>query len=144
MLSASFFLCALVTFGQTNFYEQVSQLWLSGQKTNVLGIAEQRLQQNSNDIAGLILKMEYQIEFCNLGDVTNTMQNVLTAGSEITTTHFVALFPSVTGSVHHLLTMIPIYPTNELAADQAKGSITNKPLSYGNAIKALQDDGYFQ
>jgi len=145
MLSAvTVFLCVIVAYGQTNFYEQVSQLWLSGQKTNVLNIAEQRLQQNTNDIAGLILKMEYQIEFCDLSGVTNTMQKVLTAGGGITSSNFVALFPSITGSVHHLLTMIPLYPTNELAADQTKGSITNKPLSYGNAIKALQDDGYFQ
>ena len=145
MLSmAAVFLYALVVFGQTNFYEQVTQLWYSGQKTNVLNIANQRLQQNTNDIAGLLLKMEYEIEFLELSQVTNTMERVLQVGPNITTSNFVAIYPKVTGSINHLKTMIPLYPTNELAADQGKWNISGKPLPCGDVIKALQDDGYFQ
>ena len=134
----------LGAFGQTDFYEQVSSMWYSGNKTGVLNIAEQRLQQDTNDIAGLILKMEYEIEFLNFEAMTNTMQQVVTVGSGISTTNFATVFPSVQGSVNHLLNMIPLYPTNEIAADREKGNISGKPLDFGDAIKALQDDGYFQ
>lgn len=132
------------SFAQTGFYEEVSALWYSGQKSNVLNIAEQRLQQNTNDIAGLILKMEYQIEFVELDVVSNTMQRVLDVGSQITTTNFVAAFPLVQSDINHLLQVLPLYPTNEIAADRAKATIASKPLAAGEAIKALQDDGYFE
>ena len=135
---------AIEAFGQTNFYEQVSSMWYSGNKTGVLSIAEQRLQQNTNDMAGLILKMDYQIEFVELDAVSNTMQRVIDVGSQVATTHFAAAFSLVQSDINHLLQMLPLYPTNEIAADIAKASIANKPLTSGYAIKALQDDGYFQ
>lgn len=135
---------SFVAYGQTSFYEQVTSLWYSGQKTNVLNIAEQRLQQNTNDIAGLILKMEYEIEFLDFGAMTNTMRRVLVVGGQITTTNFVAAYPALGGSINHLLNMIPLYPTNEIAADRAKGNLSGKPLAFKDAIKALQNDGYFQ
>lgn len=136
--------CVVQAFGQTNFYEEVSSMWYSGNKTGVLSIAEQRLQQNTNDIAELILKMEYQIEFVELNAVSNTMQRVLDVGSQVTTTNFTAAFPLVQSDINHLIQMLPLYPTNEIAGDIEKASIANKPLSSGYAIKALQDDGYFQ
>ena len=151
MIQSRFAMAALIvlvgvieTSGQTNFYEQVSSQWYSGNKTGVLSIAEQRLQQNTNDIAGLILKMDYQIEFVELDTVSNTMKRVLDVGSQITTTNFAAAFSLVQSDINHLLQMLPLYPTNEIAADIAKASIANKPLTSGYAIKALQDDGYFQ
>jgi len=131
-------------FGQTNFYEEVSSMWYSGNKTGVLSIAQQRLQQNTSDVAGLILKMEYQIEFVELSAVSNTMQRVLDVGSQVTTTNFAAAFPLVQSDINHLFQLLPLYPTNETAGDIEKANISNKPLSSGYAIKALQDDGYFQ
>lgn len=131
------------TFGQTNFYEEVSSMWYSGNKTGVLSIAEQRLLQNTNDIAGLILKMEYQIEFVELNAVSNTLQRVLNVGSQIMTTNFTVAFSLMQSDINHLLQMLPLYPPNEIAGDIEKASIANKPLSSGYAIKALQDDGYF-
>ena len=151
MIQSRFAMAALIvlvgvieTSGQTNFYEQVSSQWYSGNKTGVLSIAEQRLQQDTNDIAGLILKMDYQIEFVELDTVSNTMKRVLDVGSQVTTTNFAAAFSLVQSDISHLLQMLPLYPTNEIAADIAKASIANKPLTSGYAIKALQDDGYFQ
>ena len=63
--------------------------------------------------------------------------------ANIETEKFSALFPLLEGSVTHLMNMIPLYPANELAADIEKANISGKPLSFGTAIKALQDDGYF-
>ena len=146
VLLAAFVVLAgvLESFGQTNFYDEVLALWYAGQKTNVLNIAEQRLQQNTNDIAGLILKMDYQIEFVELDVVSNTMQKVLDVGSQITTTNFIAVFPLVQSDINHLFEMLPLYPTNEIAADREKANLASKPLTSGYAIKALQDDGYFE
>ena len=144
LLAAVLFLSAIAAFGQTNFTEQVLSLWYSGQKTNVLIIAEQRLQQNTNDIAGLILKMEYEIEYLQLDQATNTMDRVLQVGSTITSSNFAACYPKLEGSINHLKTMIPLYPPDELVADQGKCNISGKPLPSKDVLKALQDDGYFE
>ncbi|MDD2600148.1 MAG: hypothetical protein PHO37_13140 [Kiritimatiellae bacterium] len=51
--------CRTCVFAQTNFYTNVTNLWYQGYKTNVFAIANERLAQNTNDIAGLILKAEF-------------------------------------------------------------------------------------
>ena len=91
---------ALVAFpvlAQTNFYNQVSQMWLAGQKAQVYSIATNRLAANTNDIAGLVLKMEYELAFVDLGNLTNTMQKVVSIGSSINTTNFAQIFPQLQG-----------------------------------------------
>ena len=47
----------IAVLAQTDFYANVTNLWYQGNKTNVLAIANARLAQNSNDIAGLILNL---------------------------------------------------------------------------------------
>ena len=129
--------------GQTNFYEEVSSMWYSGNKTGVLSIAEQRLQQNTNDIAGLLLKLEYEVEFLQLSSVTNTMMQVLTAGQAFTGTNFSQVYPALQADYEVMETVVTNYPSEELTADQAKSSIAGKTMSCDAAIRALQDDDYF-
>ncbi|MDA3798139.1 MAG: hypothetical protein PF692_03555 [Kiritimatiellae bacterium] len=138
------FLVASSIYSQTNFTENISSLWFAGQKTNVLSIATNRLAINSNDIAGLILKMEYEVEFLDFDNVTNTMQRVLTQGALITTTNFVGCYPDISNDIARLQYVLPLYPTNKIAGDRLKGNIPGKPFSYTKIIKALEDDGYFQ
>jgi hypothetical protein len=138
------FLAGNSIYSQTNFTENVSSLWFAGQKTNVLSIATNRLAVSSNDMAGLILKMEYEIEFLDFANVTNTMQQVLTQGALITTTNFVGCFQETRDSINDLLYVLPFYPTNEIAGDRLKGNIAGKRMSFRSEIQALEDDGYFQ
>jgi hypothetical protein len=135
--------CFAQTWGQTNFYEQVSSMWYSGNKTGVLSIAEQRLQQNTNDIAGLLLKLEYEVEFLQLSNVTNTMRQALIAGETFAGTNFTQVYPVLQADYEVMKIVVTNYPPDELAADQAKSSIAGKTMSCDAAIKALQDDGYF-
>ena len=130
-------------FAQTNFYEEVSSMWYSGNKTGVLSIAEQRLQQNTNDVAGLLLKLEYEVEFLQLSSVTNTMVQALAAGGAFTGTNFVQVYPALQADYEVMKTVVTNYPPEELTADQAKSSIVGKTMSCDAAIRALQDDGYF-
>jgi hypothetical protein len=146
LIITAVFLAANSIYSQTNFTENVSSLWFAGQKTNVLSIATNRLAVSSNDIAGLILKMEYEIEFLDFDNVTNTMHQVLTQGALITTTNFVAEFPTIQTDISNMFEIITLTPLTqeELALERAKGSITNKPLMYKKALIALKQDGYFQ
>ena len=118
-------------------------MWYSGNKTGVLSIAEQRLQQNTNDIAGLLLKLEYEVEFLQLSNVTNTMRQALIAGETFAGTNFTQVYPVLQADYEVMKIVVTNYPPDELAADQAKSSIAGKTMSCDAAIKALQDDGYF-
>jgi hypothetical protein len=121
-----------------------SGLWLAGHKSNVLAIANARLAQNTNDIAGLLLKLDYDIEFLRFESFSNTMDRALQVGSVITTTNFAACYPVLAARDEILRGMIPSYPSDQIDADRAKGNLSGKPLPSKSILKALEKDGYFQ
>ncbi|MGI6495059.1 MAG: hypothetical protein ACOX5G_03045 [Kiritimatiellia bacterium] len=125
---------------QTNFYDHVTRMWLNGQKQEVYCIATNRLAVASNDIAGLVLKMEYELALCDF-NLTNTLAKAVAVGSNITTTNFVQLYPLLQLEASDLLVFLASYSTNCLAEDRAKASITNKPMTYRRFLKAIEDDG---
>ena len=129
---------------QTNFYANVTNLWYQGYKSNVLAIANARLEQNTNDIAGLILKMEHHIAFSDMSEISNSFWRVINVGDAITTTNFVAKYPEKRENLLGILEFIRDNPVSseDLAAEQAKGNINHKPLPAA-LIEALQQDGFF-
>lgn len=129
---------------QTGFYANVSGMWLEGRKSEVYQMAQQRLAADTNDVAGLCLKMEYEVAFLDFANVSNTMVRFLQQGAAVTSEHFAAQFPFVQEDVSHLLALLPEYPPERIAEDRLKGAITNKPLIWGTCIEALEEDGYFE
>jgi hypothetical protein len=138
-----FLVAASAAKSQTNFYENVSSLWFSGKKCDVLQIAEQRLQKNPNDIAGLLLKVEYQTEYLQFVEITNNSSKILELGKVYTGTNFAKVFPILKADYEVLSQVIKHYPPNEYAADLAKTNIIGKTMSCDAEIRALQKDGYF-
>jgi len=134
----------ITAFAQTNFYQQVSSMWFSGNKQGVLDIANQRLAQNSNDIAGLLLKLEYEVEFLQTNNITSTIAKIIEVGGRYTETNFARQFPALKADYEVIKSVITNYPPDEFSVDQAKSSIPGKPLTCADEIKALQNDGYFQ
>lgn len=141
-LSLSFF-CAVGMAG-AGFYANVPGMWLDGRKAEVYEMAQQRLAADTNDVAGLCLKMEYEVAFLDFANVSNTMVRFLQQGAAVTSEHFAAQFPFVQEDVSHLLALLPEYPPERIAEDRLKGAITNKPLIWGTCIEALEEDGYFE
>jgi hypothetical protein len=133
------------TFAQTNFYTNVTNLWYQGYKTNVLDIANTRLAANSNDIAGLILKAEYNFEFYEVGDISNAYFRVIQVGDTITTTNFVKRWQEL--SRERILWILddfaeePVTP-QDVQEGKQKALINEKSLP-ASLIEALLKDGYF-
>ena len=137
-----------VVFAQTNFYTNVTNLWYQGGefRTNVLTLANARLAANSNDIAGLILKAEYNFEFLEMDDMSNAFLRVIQVGDTITTTNFVKYYQEMTkGRILHLLDDFVENPitVQEIQTEQHKAFIPEKPLPSARLIEALLKDGYF-
>ena len=145
LIIAFVILTVSIMYSQTpDFHTNVTNLWYQGYKSNVLEIAEQRLSTDTNDIVGLILKLEFEAAFLEFSSISNTAQRVLDVAPMITTTNFANLFPFYTNRVHILLDVIPRYTSEKLAIDKPKAFIPHKPTPADRFIKALQDDGYFE
>ena len=130
-------------FAQTNFYTNVTNLWYQGQISNVLTVATNRLTVNSNDIAGLVLKMECDVALLNLSAISNSILRVIQIGDTITTENFVKKFQIEREEMINDLELFKTYPTpNDLPTERAKAFIKNKEMpTY--LFEALNKDGYF-
>lgn len=124
------------------FFTNVTNLWWQGHKSNVLAIAEQRLSCNSNDIAGLILKMECDFEFLNLDSISNSIQRVIDCGKTITTSNYASKYPAFKFSLDytlHLFTINELYANLEV--DRAKALLPEKHMSFEDDLLAVCLDG---
>jgi len=131
---------------QIDFYTNVTNLWYQGSKSNVLAIAQQRLNINSNDMAGLLLMMEWHITAGDNFELSNACQRVIEVGSTIQTPNFSTLYGETkTNALDMMEFMTEYHPTQEQEkSDKLKGLLPFKPLCVAEEIEALQKDGYFQ
>ena len=137
-------------FAQTNApidnFALVTNLWWNGYKTNVLQIAEQRLAANSNDLAGLILKMEFNIASNNVECFSNDINAVLANLCIVNGTNFARAVDDFRFDLNASLDFLQngFHPTQEeISEDKAKFTINGKPFVYEQELKALHDDGLF-
>jgi len=137
------------SLAQTNFYTNVTNLWYQGGegRSNVLDIANARLAVNTNDIAGLILKAEYHLEFLETESISNAYLRVIQVGDTITTTHFVNNWQEGLSRYAFLYILdvvakTPLTP-QQIQAEKHKALLPRKKLPAARLIEALQKDGYF-
>jgi len=126
-----------------DFYTNVTNFWYQGQKTKVLALGEQRLNINSNDMPGLIIKLAYADEFSQLGVLSNLYHRVLSLGETITNENFTMQYPLLKYDTEGCLEFLTTYHPSpaELLQEQAKGLLTEKPFPYDFILEALQKDG---
>ena len=129
---------------QSNFYEQVKTMWFNGNKQGVLDIANQRLAVNSNDIAGLLLRCEYEGENLLFDAATNTMARIIELIPTFNGTNFAAEIPWLEEDYEVMKIIITNYPPEEYLSDLAKTNALGKTMACDDYIKALQADGYFE
>lgn len=143
---------AFSTVAQTNLppvdnFALVTNLWFNGHKSNVLAIAEQRLAVNSNDLAGLVLKMEYDFEFINASCISNDMSAVISTIQLINMTNrntFLHREEIVNDLTAFLRILREYKPTPaEFEEDRAKALIIHKKMNFEGYLKWLHDDGLF-
>ena len=127
-------------------YASVTNMWWNGYKTNVLAIAESRLEANTNDIVGIMLKLEYYFSFTYRDDFTNNIPKAIEVAAKVHTPNFSAVFDDFVETMTELETFIRENPLSEsdLQRERAKGSIAHKRMNFRCYLKALDDDGFFE
>lgn len=128
----------------TPFFSNVTNLWFQGHKSNVLAIAQERLTCNSNDTAGLILKMEYDIEyeFDDLLSVSNSIQRVIDNLETINTPLCVTNRPHFRMLLTDLQNVVldsTMY--DDIANDKAKANLPGKKFLFEKALLDICHDG---
>ena len=126
------------------FFVNVTNLWYQGYKSNVLAIAEERLASNSNDIAGLVLKMEYglEFEFEDLQSLSNSIQKVIDSAKDITTPRCASNYPDfklLLEDIKDLSFDSSMY--NDVEADKAKANLPGKPFLFEDQLLVICLDG---
>jgi hypothetical protein len=143
-------LTAMIVFSvnvgaQTNLFTTVTNLWQQGYRSNVLAIANTRLQQNTNDLVGLFIKVEYDIEFAQRHSISNSAARLFAVGDTITSTNFLNVYPAYREDLLYTLDYIRESPItgNQLLEEQNKGNLNHLPFWGSEELEALQKDGYF-
>lgn len=127
----------------SDYYNAITNLWHQGRQTNVLAMSEQRLATNSCDIAGLLMKASYDFDFSNAATLSNTLVRVLAVGDTITTPAFTNVYKILRFDIRGTFKTIATETPEEHAADMLKVQGVGHPMAYEDALKALDDDGYF-
>ena len=118
------------------FFSNVTNLWYQGYKSNVLAIAEERLALDGNDAAGLVLKMEYDMEFLNFGTLSNSVISVMRRFQDVSSTNRFWNSSIFTASLTHLLDIQTNSVTYECAdEDRAKAALPSGRMLYEDIIK---------
>jgi uncharacterized protein YccT (UPF0319 family) len=144
LLLAGFLLCITMTAqaDTTPFSTNIDTMWVAGNKSGALAIANTRLTANANDIAGLLITLEYQMDYSDITHLKATMDKIIAVGATITTTNFVKLYPDLKDDLTNEETNVLPNVTPTMADSEAsKGNTTGQHLTYLTQLKAAELDG---
>lgn len=127
----------------SDYYVNMTNVWYRGQQTNVLALANQRLLSNTNDIAGLLMKASYDFDFADSATLSNTLVRVRAVGATVRTPAFAEAYDLLELDIRCTFRTLATETPAEHAADMLKVQGAGHPLAYEDALKALDDDGYF-
>ena len=125
-----------------SFFSNVTNLWYHGHKSNVLAIAEERLRANNDDAVGLLLRLEYDIEFLNVERLSNSVLRVKSVFAPIETQNLSFWKPVFMETLDYLLdvqTTTNFYA--RLDVDRAKAALPEKHMLFDDEVRALCLDG---
>ena len=89
------------------------------------------------------MKASYDFDFADSETLSNTLVRVLLAGSTVATPAFSNAFEWVKLDIRGTFKTIATETPEEHAADMLKVHGAGHPMAYEDALKALDDDGYF-
>lgn len=123
------------------FSSAITDLWKQNRKQEVLAIAEERLAVNSDDIVGLILKFEYQIEFVVVPDVYGTMDKILAEASKFKGSQYQKILPFLRATIETGRPLLEAMDEEQRAHERLTANIENKVPMTLPVLEALERDG---
>ena len=127
----------------SSYFNTITNLWHTGHQTNVLQMAQSRLAQNTNDIAGILMKASWDFAFSDAETLSNSLVRIRSVGSQIATPAFTNAFVLTQFDLDSTFSILPRLTPAQLAIDRVKASGPGHRMPYEEELKALDDDGYF-
>lgn len=128
---------------KTPFSTAIAKLWKNAEKKQVMKIGNQILQKDSQNIIGLLIKMEYEISYLEFNKLEKTMNSIQKNINEgrYSSKNLKKQIPLLKKTIQVLSTAIKKYPQEEREIDLKKANLKGKDLSCINIIKAAEEDG---
>lgn len=123
-----------------SFSNFVEEQWLDGNKRAVLQLAEKRLKENPNDLACLLITLDYATEFMELDKIRAVIPRIKATAATISSPNFDSQKSILTGGLEILEQLLPTITPEMVAAEAHKGAIKNKPMGSLVVIQALEAD----
>lgn len=123
------------------FSKYFSDEWYAGDRHELLRIAQQRLANNSEDIASLFICFDYSSAFTDVHMFSETVTKLKPMIMKISTPEFLKTKEFVLFNIEHLEKVVANITPEEAAAERHKGDIKNKPLASQRILEILESDG---
>ena len=127
----------------STYFNTITNLWYTGHQTNVLQMAETRLAQNTNDVAGVLMKASWDFAFSDAVVLSNSLNRVLNAGETVQSSCFTNVFRITRLDVVCVLNAVANETVAQRTADLAKQNRPGRWPHFIEELKALDADGYF-
>ena len=127
----------------STYFNTITNLWYTGHQTNVLQMAETRLAQNTNDVAGVLMKASWDFAFSDAVVLSNSLNRVLNAGETVQSSCFTNVFRITRLDVVCVLNAVANETVAQRTADLAKQNRPGRWPHFIEELKALDTDGYF-
>lgn len=130
-----------VPVAATPWVDGMETSWRAGEYDKVLRIAEARLSKNSNDLAGLILVINYDLEYLDLTHLETSIDRAISVGEKVKSPHFATLYPRFVFELRAVKKAAIDYTPEELERDRKKSGMKDKDLGLVEELQALELDG---
>lgn len=125
----------------TKFSDFVGDLWLNGRLEEANWIAKNRLQKNPDDLASMLVKLEYELAFFKTNELQKTLSHSLKVSKNLNSPNFQKVKSLSVARLNIFLDITPKITSERIQEDLPKAYITNKELAPLILIKALEADG---
>lgn len=123
------------------FSATVQQMWFSGHQECVLIIAQNRLQHNPADIAGLLIKLEYEIDMLDVKHMQQTSDAIAKASQQINSPAYREKKPLLKETLDTIRRLIEISSVEQIEEEKKKSGGKRKTMSLLIFIEAAEKDG---
>ncbi len=126
-------------------FASVTNDWYNGCYSNVMELADCRLQVNTNDLVGTYLKAEYAISFQSLDDMSNAVSRLI----EVCDSPYAGAYTNVfcqskEGWEHYLGVLIPSWTAEDVAAQHAESALPHRKMCLERSLRIISEMGLWE
>ena len=136
-------LLAALNLSASETYANITNFWHSGQHSNALAIAEQRLSANTNDIAGLLVRASWDFAFSDASTLSNSLLRMVQVARTVSSPAFTNILWITEWDVESVLANVEKETPEQRQEDVLKETAPGNLPHYWHELDALDQDGYF-